>query len=140
MYEVEKPLYFELDGIKFYGIIDRIDKNEDGTFTLYDYKTGNAKKGIEPEGEHEDYYNQMALYKYFFEKSVGEKVSKTTFIYPEDYTKNLELELNEADCKEVVDKFKNAISSIRAYSFEPSHNKDVCKYCAYKDFCEMEIV
>ena len=88
----------------------------------------------------EDYYNQMALYKYFFEKSEGAKVSKTTFIYPENYTKNLELELCEADCEEVVDKFKNAISSIREYNFEPSHNKDVCKRCRYKDFCEMEIV
>ena len=140
LYEAEKHLFFELDGIKFHGIIDRIDKNENGTFTIYDYKTGNSKKGVVPDGEHEDYYNQMALYKYFFEKSEGAKVSKTTFIYPENYTKNLELELCEADCEEVVDKFKNAISSIREYNFEPSHNKNVCKWCCYKDFCEMEIV
>ena len=140
LYEAEKHLFFELDGIKFHGIIDRIDKNEDETFTIYDYKTGNAKKGVVPDGEHEDYYNQMALYKYFFEKSEGVKVSKTTFIYPENYTKNLELELCKADCEEVVDKFKNAISSIREYNFEPSHNKDVCKWCCYKDFCEMGIV
>lgn len=140
LYEVEKKISFELDGIKFCGIIDRIDKNEDGSFTIYDYKTGNAKKGIEPEGEHEDYYNQMALYKYFFEQSEGEKVSKTTFIYPEDYTKNLDLELTRDDCERVVEKFKAAISLIRNYDFEPSHNEDACKYCAYRDFCEMEIV
>ena len=82
----------------------------------------------------------MALYKYFFEQSEGEKVSKTTFIYPEDYTKNLELELTRNDCEQVVEKFKAAISSIRNYDFEPSHNEDACKYCAYRDFCEMEIV
>ena len=140
LYVTEKPLSFKFDGLKFYGIIDRIDKNEDGTYTIYDYKTGNAKKGVAPDGEHEDYYNQMALYKYFFEKSEGTKVSKTTFIYPEDYTKNLELELSESDCEKVVDKFKNAISSIREYNFEPSYNKDVCQRCCYKDFCEMEIV
>lgn len=138
--EVEKKLFFELDGIKFYGIIDRLDKNEDGSYTIYDYKTGNAKKEIEPDGEHEDYYNQMALYKYFFEESTGEKVKDTVFIYPEDYTKNLTLELTPEDCRSVVDKFKTAISSIREYNFEPSHNDNVCKYCSYKDFCEMEIV
>ena len=33
LFEVEKPISFELDGIKFYGIIDRIDKNPDGTYT-----------------------------------------------------------------------------------------------------------
>ncbi len=140
LYEAEKKIYFELDGIKFYGIIDRIDKNEDGSFTIYDYKTGNAKKGIEPDGDHEDYYNQMALYKYFFEKSEDVKVSKTTFIYPEDYTNNLDLKLSEEDCKQVVEKFKNAISEIRNYNFEPSYCENACKYCPYHDFCEMEIV
>ncbi len=33
-----------MDGVKFYGIIDRVDKNSDGTYTIYDYKTGNAKQ------------------------------------------------------------------------------------------------
>ena len=140
LYEAEKPLYFELDGIKFYGIIDRIDKNGDGSFTIYDYKTGNAKNGVEPDGEHEDYYNQMALYKYFFEQYEGAKVSKTTFIYPEDYTNNLDLELSKEDCEQVVEKFKNAIFAIRNYNFEPSHNAKACQYCNYRDFCEMEIV
>ena len=140
LYGAEKELFFELDGIKFFGIIDRIDKNPDGSFTIYDYKTGNAKKGIEPDGEHEDYYNQMALYKFFMEQAEGIRVSKTTFIYPEDYTKNLDLELTSSDCEQVVEKFKDAISSIRQYEFEPSHDENACKYCAYKDFCEMEIV
>ena len=140
LYEVEKALSFELDGIKFYGIIDRIDKNEDGSYNIYDYKTGNAKKGVELGGEHEDYYNQIALYKYFFEKSTGKDVKATTLIYPEDYTKNLELNLTSEDCEIVVKNFKDAIASIRKYNFEPTYNNETCKYCSYKDFCEMEII
>lgn len=136
----EKKLYFELDGIKFFGIIDRVDKNDDGSFTIYDYKTGSAKKGIEPGGEYENYYNQMALYKYFYEQSEGVRVKNTTFIYPEDFQKNYTLELTQEDCEAVVEKFKKAIESIRNYEFEPSHCDEVCKYCGYKDFCEMEIV
>lgn len=142
LYEAESKINFDLDGVKFYGVIDRIDKNEDGTFNIYDYKTGNAKNGkvICPDGEKEDYYNQMGLYKYFFELSTGNKVKQTTFIFPEEYTKNYTLEYSEDDCNAIVEKFKNTIAEIKNYNFEPTHNPEACKYCAYKDFCGMDVV
>ncbi|MDE6138157.1 MAG: PD-(D/E)XK nuclease family protein, partial [Candidatus Gastranaerophilales bacterium] len=139
---VEQPVKFEMDGVKFYGIIDRIDKNSDGTYTIYDYKTGNAKtnRQICPDGEYENYYNQMGLYKYYFEKSTGKKVTETIFIFPEDYSKNLTLNLTDEDCLEIENKFKTAISNIKSYNFEPTYKKDACKHCQYKDFCNMEII
>jgi CRISPR/Cas system-associated exonuclease Cas4 (RecB family) len=142
LHEVESKINFDLDGVKFYGVIDRIDKNEDGTYNIYDYKTGNAKNGkvICPDGEKEDYYNQMGLYKYFFELSTGNKVKQTTFIFPEEYTKNYTLEYSEDDCNAIVEKFKNAIAEIKNYNFEPSHNPEACKYCSCKDYCEMNVV
>lgn len=142
LYTVEQPVKFEMDGVKFYGIIDRIDKNSDGTYTIYDYKTGNAKtnRNICPDGEYEHYYNQIGLYKYYFEKSTGNKVKETTFIFPEDYTKNLTLNLTDDDCLDIENKFKTAISNIKSYKFEPTYKKDSCKYCQYKDFCNMEVV
>lgn len=117
LHETEFPLRFELDGIKFYGIIDRIDKNSDGTYSIYDYKTGGAKneKVICPDGEHEDYYNQINLYKYYFEKSTGKKVCETGFIFPEDCMNNFTLNLTEDECNAVVEKFKSTISKIKTY-------------------------
>lgn len=137
LYEVEKPINFELDGIKFYGIIDRIDKNSDGTYTIYDYKTGGAKdsKIICPDGKHEDYYNQMGLYKYYFEKSTGNTVKETIFIFPEEFTDNFTLNLTQDDCKAIDAKFKEAISNIKNYKFNPTPSNEICKYCPYKDFC-----
>ena len=137
LYEVEKPINFELDGIKFYGIIDRIDKNSDGTYTIYDYKTGGAKdsKIICPDGKHEDYYNQMGLYKYYFEKSTGNTVKETIFIFPEEFTDNFTLNLTQEDCKAIDAKFKEAISNIKNYKFNPTPGNETCKYCPYKDFC-----
>jgi len=146
LFEVEKKLDLVLDGVKFKGIIDRIDKNPDGTYSIYDYKTGKAKnaKSICEGGEHEDYYNQIGLYKYYFEKSTGEKVRQTTFIFPEEFEKNLTIELTDADCERIVEKFKGAISDIRQYKFEPvpdrDRNKQPCQYCPYQDFCNLEIV
>ncbi len=140
LYAAEYRINFELDGIKFTGIIDRIDKNPDGTFTIYDYKTGSAKKGIEPDGEHEDYYNQIGLYKYFFEQATKNIVKSTIFIYPEDFTHNTEICFTQAECNNIINKFKDTIKNIKNYEFEPSYNPNACKYCAYKDFCNMEIV
>lgn len=127
------------DGTKFIGFLDRVDRNEDGTFTIYDYKTGNNKNSsIKIGGEHEDYYNQIALYKYFFENQTGEKVSLTKFIYPEDFlSKNEGFNLSEEETLAVVEKFKAAVKGIKSCEFEPSYKETSCKYCLYKDYCGM---
>lgn len=142
LYAVEKRVVLELDGVKFKGIIDRIDKNDDGTFSIFDYKTGSAKneKIICLDGEHEDYYNQIGLYKYYFEKETGGKVKETTFIFPEEFTDNFTLDLTYEDCEEIRKKFTDAIDSIKAYKFEPSYKEEACKWCAYCDFCRMDSV
>ena len=140
LYDVEMPVNYTLDdGTKFTGIIDRIDKNNDGTYIIYDYKTGNNKNhDIGIEKIHEDYYNQMGWYKYFYEKLTGNKVSLTKFIYPEDFeTKNDGIIYTDEEIETLVEKFKTAVNNIKSCQFEPSYNDNACKYCTYKDFCGM---
>ena len=126
--------------MKFKGIIDRIDKNDDGTFTIYDYKTGSAKneKTICEGGDHEDYYNQIGLYKYYFEKQTGKTVKETTFIFPDEFTDNFTLVLTDEKCCEIEQRFKSAISGIKSYKFNPALSEKSCKWCQYKDFCHLE--
>lgn len=139
--DTEYKLEYELeDGTKFKGFIDRIDMNSDGTYVIYDYKTGNNKnKEIEPGKDHEDYYNQMALYKYFYERKTGNKVSMTKFLYPEDYeSTNNGIEFTEDEINAVVETFKQAVADIKALNFEPKKNENkACKYCNYRDYCGM---
>lgn len=142
LHSAEEVIELNIDGVKFKGIIDRIDKNPDGTYTIYDYKTGGAKneKFICPGGEHEDYYNQIGLYKYYYEKYTGKKVKETIFIYPEEPEDNFTLNLVEEDCEAIRQKFQKAVAEIKSYQFEPSYDKQACKYCPYSDFCNMDIV
>lgn len=142
MYATELPIEFEMEGVKFFGIIDRVDRNEDGSFSIYDYKTGNAKtnKIICPGGEHEDYYNQIGLYKLYFEKATGNAVKHTEFLFPEDFTKNLAVEFTEEECLAIEEKFKTAIANIKKYNFEPCYNPEICKYCSFKEYCSFEVL
>lgn len=142
LYATEKKIELEIDDVKFKGIIDRIDKNDDGTFTIYDYKTGSAKneKSICEGGDHEDYYNQIGLYKYYFEKQTGKTVKETTFIFPDEFTDNFTLILSDEKCCEIVQKFKTAISDIKSYKFNPTPSEKFCKWCQFKDFCRLNFL
>ena len=147
LHKAEYELLFPINGINFKGIIDRVDKNPDGTYSIYDYKTGKAKDSsiICIDGEHEDYYNQIALYKYFYEKKHNCEVKNTGFIFPEECENNLDLPLTDTECQEVVNKFMIAINNIKNYEFEPIEKKErktskACEYCQYKDFCNFDVV
>jgi len=146
LYDVENKFSSNTDNIDFVGYIDRVDKNPDGTYTIYDYKTGNAKgkNDIKFGGKHEDYYIQMGLYKYYFEQTTGKKVKETTFIFPEDFEKNLTIVFSEQDCEAVYNKLKSTVSDIRSQKFEPVKNrsklKAPCQYCPFSDFCEIDII
>ena len=138
--DVEYNLEYTLeDGTRFYGKIDRIDKDENGNYIIYDYKTGDNKNSkIKDGGDHEDYYNQMALYKYFYELKTGNKVSVTKFIYPEDYeTTNNGITYTKEETDKIVEKYKQAVADIKSFKFYPSYKDSACKYCAYQDYCGM---
>ena len=136
IFEVEDENY------KFKGFIDRIDKNPDGSYSIYDYKTGNAKglNLICPNGKNENYYIQIGLYKYFFEKITKNKVNKTGFIFPEDFSGNLEINFTDEEIKNIIEKFKSTIKSIKNHEFEPNYKNANCEYCAYRDFCALNII
>lgn len=126
------------------GKIDRIEKNTDGTYELYDYKTGKARSinQIAPGGEKEGYYNQLCFYKYAFEKLTGKKVSKVGLIFVEDYQKSVSLELTNDDMQYIENLIKDTYTNIKALNFDPINDKksDACKYCIYKQLCKLDVL
>ena len=71
-------LYFTLNGEEncdenkksFFWIIDRLDKEDDGTFIINDYKTN---KNLPPEDK-EEYIEQLTLYALWIRQKYGKRI------------------------------------------------------------------
>lgn len=126
------------------GKIDRIEKNSDGTYELYDYKTGRAKSAaqVAPGGDKEGYYNQLCFYKYAFEKLTGAKVSKVGLIFVEEHAKSVSLDLADSDMQYIEKLIKDTYTNIKALNFDPINDRksDACKYCTYKQLCKLDVL
>ena len=149
--------YIEIEGIKFSGTIDRIDKENDNDgkdiYSIYDYKTGINKSKVKdetkPNGKYEKIYNQLAFYKYVLQTKYNMTVKKAGIIFPEEPESSFDVEdlkddIGFQNCKLVIDKYKKAVKE----DIEKEHNFDrnpKCKcdeytFCDFKDFCKSMVI
>lgn len=126
------------------GYIDRIETNNDCTYSLYDYKTGSAKpkSQIADGKDYEGYLNQLRFYKYAFEiQNVGTKVSQVGLIFVEEHEKSFYTELTEEDNQIIKEKIISTYKNIHSLNFEPIEcNENKCKFCDYKQLCRLDIM
>ena len=139
----ELPLdYTTEDGINFVGSIDRIDKNSDGTYSIYDYKTGTDNSGITKAGQHSDYFYQIGFYKYLFKKQFNTTADiSTTFIYPlldEEY--HTLKEMSDEVCEEIAQEFIEIVGKINNLEFDRPSKCPNEKFCDYKNLCKMNAI
>ena len=136
--EAEFELNYQENGINFYGKIDRVDKEENGSYTIYDYKTGTDSSGITKGGIHSDYYYQIAFYKYLFKKQFNiETEVQTCFLYPLLEESHVIKELSDADCNEVAKEYIEIAHKIQNMEFSKPEKCPNSKFCNCKDVCRM---
>ena len=126
------------------GKIDRIEKNSDGTYELYDYKTGTpvSERKVAIGEDKENYYNQLCFYKYAFEKATGKPVSKVGLIYVENHSKNVYKSLIKEDMDYIENLIKSVYEKINTLQFDPikEDKNGACKNCTYKHLCKLDII
>ena len=126
------------------GKIDRIEKNSDGTYELYDYKTGTpvSERKVAIGEDKENYYNQLCFYKYAFEKATGKSVSKVGLIYVENHSKNVYKTLIKEDMDYIENLIKSVYEKINTLQFDPikEDKNGACKNCAYKHLCKLDLI
>ncbi|MCR4880434.1 MAG: ATP-dependent helicase [bacterium] len=134
--------YTTEDGITFNGSIDRVDENPDGTYTIYDYKTGTDNSGITKAGSHSNYYYQICLYKYLFKKqhNISTDVS-TCFIYPlleENY--HTRKDFSDDECENIAHEYIELVHRIHNLDFDRPEKCPNEKFCSYKSICKMNVL
>lgn len=123
------------------GVIDRVDKLDDGTIELLDYKTGRPK---EEDKLSLDDKEQLLIYQIAAINVLNEKVSKLTFYYLDNNT-SVSFLGEDDDLEKIKQKVVETIEQIKNLEFiddskiaTPSLHK--CKFCDFKDVCEYKVI
>ena len=139
--ETETDINTYYENWKIKGKIDRVEKNDDGTYTICDYKTGNGEgkdREIKEGGNYENYYNQLKFYKLLYELEHPERtVSKAAVIYVE--TQNIiERQFTKEEMDNLKDNIKFVYENLQDLYFDVDTKDDnKCKYCSFKQMCSL---
>ncbi|MFW6010384.1 MAG: RecB family exonuclease, partial [Gemmatimonadota bacterium] len=126
---VEKRLNFELEGVTFRGMVDRIDKVDDDRLRIVDYKTGRSfdldRVRTDP---------QLTLYQVGVERKLGMEVASLVLYHVPSQTP-FEVERHPPErVEELRAAVRKAVRGIREERFEPEPGGH-CRWCDFKPWC-----
>lgn len=108
------------------GAIDRVDKLEDGTYEIVDYKTGATREKKE--------IDQLLVYALALEQVWGWKASKVSYYYLEDNVK-VESEVTPEKMEKVQQWILSESKNVLSGDFTPKPGF-MCKFCDFRAICE----
>jgi DNA helicase-2/ATP-dependent DNA helicase PcrA len=129
---LEKPFNLKIGDYVFNGRIDRIDKLDDGTYEVIDYKTGKLKKN-----QNLDKDLQLSLYALACRDVYGIEASKLSLYFLEDNEKHSttrgieDLEKAQTEiCKKTDALMKSNFQATPGFA---------CKFCEYRLICNKAV-
>jgi DNA helicase-2/ATP-dependent DNA helicase PcrA len=132
VYGVEIPFTLVMGLHSLKGKIDRVDKLPDGSYVVYDYKTGQAKEELNAEAKEQLHLYQLAL------EEKGIVVSKLAYIYVLDWVITEVDLLKEEKRDAFLQKITERMDDILISDFQATPDPFTCKYCDFKDICEFK--
>ena len=133
VYKSEEPIEREYGGLKLYGVIDRIDKNEEGVLEVLDYKSGSIKLYTEKNVEGASDF-QLEFY-YLLAGTLGE-VGQVGF-YDLKEGKVVEETLFEQKLR-LLEEHLRALKEIKHFEVSLCEDLKACANCEFKTICGRE--
>jgi RecB family exonuclease len=121
------------------GSIDRVDEAPDGSFQVWDYKTGGTWRHKEKRGIHGGRQIQHALYAMALEAllrraGIPARVSRSGYFFPgrKGEGQRMSMNLDPAGTREVLARL---LDLLRSGAFPHAIDRDDCRYCDYEAVC-----
>ncbi len=129
---VEKEFTIKRKNVTINGTIDRIEKNDEGEFELFDYKTG--KTMMKPVELVSDV--QLNLYAAAMKEisKYGKLPVKATLVYLRK--EPVSTAISEMNVNLVMNIVDESIDDILEGKFEATPSNNACRNCPYKNMCE----
>ena len=130
--EVEEGFEIKLDGARFGGYIDRLDRTPEGDYIVIDYKTGTTnlsknklKKDV-----------QIALYCMALKEKYGKLPVQAGHMYVNPELAELRLvDVSEEGVEAVVGRVREMVGRILEEDFDIKEEPN-CRFCDYRGICE----
>ena len=131
---VELRIGVNVKGAPLYGILDRLDRDEDGTLTIVDYKTG----GLPNRNYDSQTFANAELYAALCEAQLGERPTKIRLMYVA-HGQSIERPVSEVVVNARAQAAAGAWTRITRYyddgDFPATPSTNACRFCAFKDLC-----
>lgn len=131
---IELRVGVDIDGAPIFGILDRLDREPDGSLVIVDYKTGSV-----PNRNYDTQtFANAELYAAMCVEKLGEKPSKIRLLYVQQ-GEALERQVSDvvikARGKAAADAWKKITSYYAEGEFPATPSPNSCRFCSFKDRC-----
>ncbi len=125
---LEHPFSLKIGEARITGRIDRVDKLEDGTYEVIDYKTGSSKKDSDLKKD-----LQLSLYDIACRETLGITISKLSLYFIDDNVK-VSTARSEKQLDECRTEILELIEEMKKSDFQPTPGFP-CKFCDFRLIC-----
>jgi len=131
----EKPFNLKINDYTLRGVIDRIDRLDDGSINIVDYKTGNPKEEckLSPEDK-----MQLLIYQIAAEEVLKEKVQSLIYYYLDNNTQ-VEFIGQDKDKEKVKSNIIKEVEALNKSTFSAKPSSFICKFCDFRNICDFKV-
>ncbi len=132
---VELRLGVTIEGTPLFGILDRLDRNADGSLTIVDYKTG----GLPNRNYDSQTFANAELYAALCAAKLGEQPTKIRLLYVAQ-GETIERSVTDVVVRARSQAAANAWGRINSYyddgEFPATPSVNTCRFCSFKTECK----